>query len=48
MSALHYCGCGNCRHRLDVTLWGIWLVTGCKLGRRLCAGCPHWVEVRHA
>lgn len=29
-----------CLHRLDVTLWGCWLATGCRLGLVLCYGCP--------
>ena len=24
--------CQTCIHRLDVTLWGYWMATGCKLG----------------
>lgn len=32
-------GCGNCRHRLDVTLWGLWMFTGCTRGLVLCARC---------
>ena len=31
--------CQSCIHRLDVTLWGCWLATGCRMGlviRRQC------------
>ena len=31
--------CRNCRHRLDVTLWGVWLATGCRLGLPMLARC---------
>lgn len=24
--------CRTCKHRLDVTLWGCWLATGCRIG----------------
>ena len=24
--------CQTCIHRLDVTLWGLWMATGCRLG----------------
>lgn len=33
--------CQTCIHRLDVTLWGLWLATGCRRGfivRGCCAG----------
>ena len=31
--------CQTCTHRLDVTLWGCWVATGCRKGlfiRRQC------------
>jgi hypothetical protein len=31
--------CRTCIHRLDVTLWGCWLATGCRLGLALRRGC---------
>ena len=31
--------CQNCIHRVDVTLWGCWLVTGCQLKLVMCQGC---------
>ena len=34
-----------CIHRLDVTLWGCWLATGCRLGLVLCDGCPLHADV---
>ena len=24
--------CQTCIHRLDVTLWGLWMATGCRVG----------------
>ncbi len=36
--------CQTCIHRLDVTLWGLWLATGCRVGLLLCQGCPHHAE----
>ena len=32
--------CQTCIHRLDVTLWGLWLATGCRMGLVLRRGCP--------
>jgi hypothetical protein len=32
--------CQTCIHRLDVTLWGYWLATGCRVGLVICHGCP--------
>ena len=32
--------CQTCTHRLDVTLWGLWLATGCRVGLVLRRGCP--------
>jgi hypothetical protein len=29
--------CQSCIHRLDVTLWGCWLASGCRVG--LVTGC---------
>ena len=31
--------CQSCIHRLDVTLWGCWLATGCRMGLVICANC---------
>ena len=31
--------CQTCIHRLDVTLWGLWLATGCRVGLVLRDGC---------
>ncbi|MHB1199168.1 MAG: hypothetical protein ACYCZ6_06335 [Polaromonas sp.] len=32
--------CRTCIHRLDVTRWGLWLATGCRLGLVPCHGYP--------
>ena len=32
-------GCSNCRHRLDLTLWGVWLATGCRKWLPMAARC---------
>lgn len=39
--------CQSCLHRLDVTLWGCWLATGCRLGFAIRCRCdkhqgPPW------
>lgn len=34
--------CRTCIHRLDVTLWGCWLATGCRLGLVLRSACEGW------
>ena len=31
--------CQTCLRRLDVTLWGCWLATGCRVGLVICANC---------
>ena len=31
--------CQSCFHRLDVTLWGGWLATGCRLGLVIRCQC---------
>ena len=31
--------CQSCIHRLDVTLWGYWLATGCRLGLVIRCRC---------
>ncbi len=36
----HMRNCHDCRHRLDVTLWGVWLASGCRLELVLCSACP--------
>ncbi len=33
--------CKDCFHRLDITLWGLWLATGCRVGLALCGSCPN-------
>ncbi len=37
--------CQTYIHRLDVTLWGLWLATGCRLGQTLCQGCPLHADI---
>ena len=32
--------CQTCIHRLDVTLWGYCVATGCRMGLVVCASCP--------
>lgn len=32
--------CCTCAHRLNVTLWGLWLATGCRLAHPLRRHCP--------
>ena len=34
--------CRTCIHRLDVTLWGCWLATGCRIGLVLRSACDEW------
>ena len=34
--------CRDCRHRLDMTLWGVWLASGCGKGLPLRIGCNAW------
>lgn len=34
--------CRTCKHRLDVTLWGCWLATGCRIGLVLRTACDEW------
>ena len=34
--------CRTCKHRLDVTLWGCWLATGCRIVRVLRTACDEW------
>ena len=31
--------CQTCANRLDVTLWGCWLASTCRVGVPLCADC---------
>jgi hypothetical protein len=31
--------CQTCIHRLDVTLWGCWLATGCRVGLVIRCQC---------
>ncbi len=31
--------CQSCVNRLDVTLWGLWLATGCRMGLVIRANC---------
>ena len=34
--------CRNCINRLDVTLWGLWLATGCRVWMVLRYYCDGW------
>ncbi|MCW2310577.1 hypothetical protein M2244_000297 [Rhodoferax antarcticus] len=34
--------CEHCLHRLDVTLWGLWCATGCRMGLVVCRDCPSY------
>lgn len=39
--------CQTCIHRLDVTLWGLWMATGCRVGLTIRACCAdHQPTVR--
>lgn len=38
--------CQTCIHRLDVTLWGLWVATGCRVGLVLCRRCNEWVPIQ--
>ena len=31
--------CQTCIHRLDVTLWGLWMATGCRMGLVIRCQC---------
>ena len=35
--------CHTCIHRMDVTLWGLWMATGCSVGLVICANCQQHV-----
>jgi hypothetical protein len=37
--------CESCAYRLDVTLWGLWLATGCRAGLVLRRGCMAYAQV---
>ena len=38
--------CQTCIHRLDVTLWGYWLATGCRMGLALHCDCDKWTPIQ--
>ncbi len=38
--------CQTCIHRLDVTLWGLWMATGCRVGLVLRYDCERWIPIR--
>lgn len=37
--------CRTCINRLDVTLWGLWMATGCRAGLVLRCGCDMWTPI---
>jgi hypothetical protein len=40
--------CERCAHRLDVSLWGVWLATGCRIAQVLRAGCPSYQPIEES
>lgn len=40
--------CEHCANRLDVTLWGVWLATGCRIALVLRTGCPSYQPIEES